>query len=109
MLICVAIMPVCYVYNSLFLRSIHQWHYISIVNQRIKITVSEEGFTVRNQGDASLDKERVFHRFYLPGGRREGSTGLGLALAYSVCERCGLSLKYDFKENIHIFSVILKK
>ncbi len=75
----------------------------------IKITVSEEGFTVRNQGDAPLDKERVFHRFYLPGGRREGSTGLGLALAYSVCERCGLSLKYDFKENLHIFSVILKK
>lgn len=75
----------------------------------IKITVSAEGFTVRNQGDASLDKERVFHRFYLPGGRREGSTGLGLALAYSVCERSGLSLTYDFHENQHIFSVILKK
>ena len=75
----------------------------------IKISVSAGGFSVRNQGDAPLDKERVFHRFYLPGGRREGSTGLGLALAYSVCERSGLSLTYDFQESQHIFSVILKK
>mgnify|MGYP003487823248 FL=1 len=75
----------------------------------IVISVSADGFNVRNQGDAPLDKKRVFHRFYLPGGRREGSTGLGLALAYSVCERSGLSLTYDFQENQHIFSVILKK
>ena len=38
-----------------------------------------------------------------------GWTGLGLALAYMVCEHSGLSLTYDFKDNHHIFSVILKK
>jgi len=75
----------------------------------IRIAVSDKGFSIENQGDVSLDKGRIFHRFYLPGGRREGSTGLGLALAYSVCERSGLSLKYDFQENRHKFSVILKK
>ena len=75
----------------------------------IKVSVSADGFSVRNPGDAPLDKSRVFHRFYLPGGRREGSTGLGLALAYTVCEHSGLSLTYDFKDNHHIFSVILKK
>lgn len=75
----------------------------------IKVSVSENGFIVRNQGDVPLDRSRVFHRFYLPGGRREGSTGLGLALAHSVCERSGLSLTYDFEENQHVFSVILKK
>jgi hypothetical protein len=32
-----------------------------------------------------------------------------LALAYSVCERNGLVLEYEFKEKNHIFSVILKK
>ena len=75
----------------------------------IKVSVSADGFSVRNPGDAPLDRSRVFHRFYLPGGRREGSTGLGLALAYTVCEHSGLSLTYDFKDNHHIFSVILKK
>ncbi len=81
----------------------------SAPGSEIKVSVSADGFAVRNHGDAPLDKSRVFHRFYLPGGRREGSTGLGLALAYSVCERSGLSLTYDFEENHHIFSVILKK
>lgn len=81
----------------------------SVPGDEINISVSADGFSVRNHGEAPLDKKRVFHRFYLPGGRREGSTGLGLALAYSVCERSGLSLTYDFLENQHIFSVILKK
>ena len=75
----------------------------------VRVKVDENGFSIENQGDAPLDKSRLFHRFYLPGGRREGSTGLGLALAFSVCDRSGLSLTYDFKEKFHKFSVILKK
>ena len=51
----------------------------------------------------------LFTRFYQPEGRKEGATGLGLALAYAVCERNGMELSYDFKENHHVFSVILKK
>ena len=39
---------------------------------KISIKVSADGFVVENQGDAPLDKNRVFHRFYLPGGRRTG-------------------------------------
>lgn len=75
----------------------------------VRVKVNENGFSIENQGDAPLDKSRLFHRFYLPGGRREGSTGLGLALAFSVCDRSGLSLAYDFKEKFHKFSVNLKK
>ncbi len=63
------------------------------------------GFTVCNDGDSPLDRSKMFTRFYRPGGRKEGSTGLGLALAYSVCERSGLVLSYDFVDNRHIFSV----
>lgn len=75
----------------------------------IDVRVSDKGFTIENQGDAPLDRNRIFRRFYQPGGRREGSTGLGLALAYSVCGHSNLSLEYDFRENRHIFSVNLKK
>ena len=77
-------------------------------NGTVDIEINERGFTVRNSGDAPLDRSKIFTRFYQPGGRKEGSTGLGLALAYSVCERNGLALSYDFKENRHIFHVILK-
>ncbi len=75
----------------------------------INVKVSGNGFSVANVGDAPLDEKHLFRRFYQPGGRREGSTGLGLALAYSVCECSGLMLKYEFSENYHIFSVNLKK
>lgn len=74
----------------------------------ISVTVSGDGFSISNPGDMPLDQDKLYHRFYQPGGRKEGSTGLGLALAYSVCERNGLSLSYDFKENRHVFRVILK-
>lgn len=76
---------------------------------RVLVSVNENGFSVRNSGTAALDRSRIFSRFYLPGGRKEGSTGLGLALAYTVCDRNGMELSYDFVDNHHIFSVILKK
>ena len=75
----------------------------------ISVTFSDDGFSVSNSGDASLDKEKVFRRFYQPAGRREGATGLGLALVYSVCVNNGLEISYDFRDGRHIFAVILKK
>ena len=77
-------------------------------NASVHVEISANGFSISNPGDAPLDRDRLFMRFYQPGGRKEGSTGLGLALAHSVCERNGLSLSYDFSENRHIFRVILK-
>lgn len=78
-------------------------------NGAVEIDINEHGFTIRNSGDAPLDRSKLFTRFYQPDGRKEGSTGLGLALAYSVCEKSGMELTYDFAESRHIFSVILKK
>lgn len=80
----------------------------SPMNATVSVKVSEDGFSISNPGDVSLDKDRLFMRFYRPQGRKEGSTGLGLALAHAVCERNGLSLSYDFSDNRHIFHVILK-
>lgn len=78
-------------------------------NGAVEIDITERGFTIRNSGDDPLDRSKIFTRFYQPGGRKEGSTGLGLALAYAVCEKSGMELTYDFAESRHIFSVILKK
>lgn len=75
----------------------------------ISVSLRPDGFSVCNSGDAPLDRSRLFSRFYQPGGKKEGSTGLGLALAYSVCERNDMKLTYDFIENCHCFSVIWKK
>lgn len=75
----------------------------------IKVRVTAEGFSIMNTGDVSLDGSRLFRRFYQDGNRKEGSVGLGLALAYSVCERNGMSLEYEFDGSNHKFAVNLKK
>ncbi len=74
----------------------------------VRVTVSSDGFSVSNPGGEALDRSRMFSRFYLPGGRKEGSTGLGLALAYSVCDRNGMVLSYEFAGGFHTFSAKIK-
>lgn len=75
----------------------------------IKVEVRPDGFTVSNPGTQALDGSRLFRRFYQPSGRKEESTGLGLALAYSVCERNGMALAYEYADGRHQFAVKLKK
>lgn len=74
----------------------------------INVTMSKTGFSISNTGNAPLDKDKVFRRFYQPSGRKEGATGLGLALAYSVCMNNGMDITYDFVNDRHIFSIILR-
>jgi signal transduction histidine kinase len=75
----------------------------------LTVSSDEHGFTVRNDGQSPLDKDMVFRRFYQPSGRKEGTTGLGLALVYSVCLNNGLDISYDFRDGEHIFAINLKK
>lgn len=80
----------------------------TVPGEKLKITVEAYGFTIANSGETPLDRNGLFRRFYQPSGRREGSTGLGLALAHSVCVRNGLEISYVFSEKMHIFSIKLK-
>lgn len=59
---------------------------------------------VKNSGDAPLDGNAIFERFY-QGKRKEGSTGLGLSIAKAVCDTCDLSLRYSFADGFHLFAV----
>lgn len=70
------------------------------------IEISAEGrtMTFSNDGSAPLDAERIFERFY-QGDRKEGSTGLGLALVGAVCRYYGLKIDYRFEGSRHSFSI----
>lgn len=76
---------------------------------KIEIRISSDGFSISNTGASSLDKDKVFHKFYQPAGKKEGSTGLGLTLVRCVCVNNGLQASYDYADGKHIFAVILKK
>lgn len=75
----------------------------------VDIRFNDAGFVISNAGDVSLDKDMVFRRFYQPSGRRNGSSGLGLALVYTVCTHNGLDVAYDYHDGRHFFAVSVKK
>ena len=70
----------------------------------IVVKVSGRGFSVASSGDVPLDSSQIFTRFY-QGSKKEGSTGLGLALVNTICKAAGLKISYDFNEKMHIFSI----
>lgn len=71
----------------------------------IELTFTASSFEICNTGEAPLDKDRIFERFYKE-GKKEGSTGLGLALVDSICKAYRLHLSYRFEDGMHIFTII---
>ncbi|MGL4227043.1 MAG: sensor histidine kinase [Tannerellaceae bacterium] len=77
----------------------------NVDNGKIHIDVYFDSFTVANTGDdEALDPERIFERFYHT-RKREGSTGLGLALVESICKLYELKCNYKFVDGLHQFSL----
>lgn len=73
-------------------------------NVRVCTDTDNRTLIIENQGDEALDALHVFDRFY-QGSRREGSTGLGLALVQAVGRFYGLRVEYGFAKDRHIFTV----
>lgn len=70
----------------------------------IRISFTDSVFSISNEGGEALDAGRIFERFY-QGAKKEGSTGLGLALVKSICRVSQLYISYSFSEGRHVFSV----
>lgn len=62
----------------------------------VDISVTGRTLKVTNDGGPALDKDRIFDRFYQGSGKKEGSTGLGLALVKSICDRYSFRLDYTY-------------
>lgn len=75
--------------------------------QGAKVSVTAEGRTISvcNDGKAPLDGNRIFDRFY-QGSKREGSTGLGLAIAKAIADSYGASIIYEYSGGRHCFRII---
>lgn len=74
----------------------------------VRVTTQEQGITVMNTGsEKPLDTTKIFAPFYHE-GQHTSSTGLGLALAKTICEQSGWQLIYNFQPPFHCFEVIVK-
>lgn len=68
------------------------------------LTLTGNELVVANSGDSPLDQGRIFDRFY-QGSKKDGSTGLGLALAKTIADRNGLRLTYSYENGMHLFRI----
>lgn len=72
---------------------------------KIRIEVDTHSVTFMNTGsDTPLDASLIFNPFYHTQGL-QSSTGLGLALAKTICEQNALHLSYRFEHPFHCFEV----
>ncbi|MBR3915844.1 MAG: HAMP domain-containing histidine kinase [Bacteroidaceae bacterium] len=72
-------------------------------NALIKIYMKNKSLFIDNSGNGTLDKDRIFDRFYTSG--KNGSTGLGLALVKSIADSYRFGLTYSFTDNMHRFEI----
>lgn len=69
-----------------------------------RVVVGNNQLVVENDGEQTLDSDRIFERFY-QGSKSKGSMGLGLPLVAAVCRTYSLGVKYQFKAGRHCFIV----
>lgn len=71
---------------------------------KINVSLTENGLAVENTGTIPLDSGKIFERFH-QGAKKEGSTGLGLAIAKTIADRNGIILTYSFVNGFHRFAL----
>ena len=69
-----------------------------------RVVVGNNQLVVENDGEQTLDSDRIFERFY-QGPKSKGSMGLGLPLVAAVCRTYSLGVKYQFEAGRHCFIV----
>ncbi len=73
----------------------------------INIHITAKGVDLSNTSEMGLlDSSKIFTRFY-QGAKKEGSTGLGLALVASICKLYGIAIRYCYKDKEHHFMLML--
>lgn len=71
----------------------------------LHITLTPQSVSFKNTAlGGPLDAGHIFERFY-QGHKKEGSTGLGLALVKAICRQSHLDVRYEYEEGWHIFNI----
>lgn len=72
--------------------------HIELVNGVMRISNSA--------ASGALDMQRVFQRFYRGAHVKEDGNGLGLSIVKQICDMGGFSVRYDFEDGHHVFSIV---
>jgi two-component system sensor histidine kinase QseC len=55
----------------------------------------------------ALEKDKISHRFYRHPETKTDGNGLGLSIVKQVCNVAGYTLQYDYRQQMHVFSITL--
>lgn len=72
----------------------------------LQVFTTPASLVIRNTGDATLDGEKLFRRFYHGMDGKKDSTGLGLAIARSIALSSSLKLTYEWQDGMHTFRLV---
>lgn len=77
--------------------------YVHNISQgKIRILISAKGLIFCNTGiSTALDEQQIFQRFYQGENSGQNSSGLGLAIAESICKLYHIRLRYFYSEAHH--------
>jgi signal transduction histidine kinase len=88
--------------NNLFMNAIRH----NQESGKITIEIKENTFIISNTGSETiLDSASIFEPFKKKSADPR-SSGLGLAIAKEICDRNRWTIRYQFQNNLHIFSII---
>ncbi|NDV58140.1 HAMP domain-containing sensor histidine kinase [Bacteroides sp. 519] len=73
-------------------------------NGEITIETNTNGLIIKNSGDAPLERDKIFQRFYHPQTENKESLGLGLSIAQTIAASYNLVLEYKW-QGMHCFSL----
>ena len=72
----------------------------------LQVFTTPASLVIRTTGDAPLDGEKLFRRFYHGMDGKKDSTGLGLAIARSIALSSSLKLTYEWQDGMHTFRLV---
>ena len=95
---------------SILLNNLLKNSYVhNIQGGKIQVEITEDRLLMKNTSNlGKLDGKQIFDRFY-QGSKKEGSTGLGLALVKSICDANKLNIRYYYLEDFHCFEIYFRK
>ena len=71
----------------------------------IHLSLNADTLIVSNTSHgSSLDRAQLFQRFYKPSQSKEDN-GLGLSIIRQICEASGLTVAYEFANELHMFTI----
>lgn len=72
----------------------------------LNVVTTPDSLLIKNSGEAPLDGNKLFRRFYHSATGKKDSNGLGLSIARTIAQSVALDLSYEWQGGMHMFRLV---